>query len=376
MCGRLPELKVVNPKSHNKWEVYSNMADKPSIVYLAEAECGTCQSNAGIAGQLAKRWEMFGNHKRREHLSVLLNIFVFNRDRQSSRKKFGMMRRAMTNRYNVSDYVSLNQDNSDSDVWDTLGDFMTEDGGKFYNETVPFKSKKNDMYLVDQWGRVMRFLRDAILVRTRVSGAESNVHWRDVIHNVMIKTKERKTVCDELQYEHLFCRVADEWELNGRHFRNLRAGTSLTIVIFIRADMEEFTTNGILRDVIDLSKRWSSPSYVVIVDSAPMSKTSFSTVNLYKQTQNADITLLLDEGNKVTSQYYAAPGDVVAHDYLGRIIGFYNRVNLQDETIVDQLKALHLNWNPTCESFLYTQQASQPTGTTPTPQSLFFDTWT
>jgi len=303
-----------------------------------------------------------------------MNIIVFNRDKVSSRKKFNMMNRAMERRYNVTKYVTLLQDNSVSGVWDTLGDYTVENGGQFMNETVEFRSKKNDMYLVDQWGRMIRFLRDGILIRSRVKGSDANMHWRDVVHQVLLMTKERRTVCDELQYEHLLCRVADEWELNGRHFRNLRAGTSLTIVIFIRADMQEFTTQGILRDVINLSKKWSSPSYVVIVDSSPASKASFSTVNLYKQTKNAGITLLLDEKNKVTSQYYAAPGDVFAHDYLGRIIGFWNRVDLKDEGIVDTLKDLHINWNPVCEQFLYTQQWSAPTGSSPTAPFFYEST--
>lgn len=361
LCGRVPALTVVNDKSRNPWDFYTNMNGKPGMIYLSEAQCGTCQSNAGIAGKLAQRWQNFQKHPRRQDQAVDMNIFVFNRNHPKSKAKFGMMKRAMGKRYGVKSYVSLHQDNDASHVWEDLGNFMMEKQGEHYNETVKFNSRKNDMYLIDEYGRVIRFLRDAILIRSRKQTEELNIHWRDVVHQVMVAAKDRKTVCDELQHEWLFCRIIDDWELNGRSFRQIRGGASLTIIVFIRADMKEFSTMGLLHDMIELSKEWSSPNYVVVVDSDPLSKTYFATVNLYTQQQKGKITLLLDEDNKVASQFFAAPGDLFATDILGRVIGFYNRVNLKNEDLVDQLKQLHLDsWNPLCDDFL--EQAYTGTG--------------
>ena len=131
--------------------------------------------------------------------------------------------------------------------------------------------------------------------------------------------------------------------------------------------MSEFTVDGLLRDLLELAERWKSPSYVVVADSVPQSKTRFATVDLYMQTRNSDVTLLLDEDNRVTSQYFAAPGDLFAIDSLGRVIGFMNRVNLLDEAVEEKLKDLHLNWNPECEQFIegdYTGTGTTGTGPT------------
>lgn len=367
LCGRMPALTMVNDKNRNPWSFYSNLDGKPGLLYLAEAQCGTCQSNAGIAGKLAERWHNFKDHPRRVDQGVDINIFVFNRNHPKSKEKFGMMKRAMGKRYGVKSYVSLHQDNDLSHVWEDLGNFWEEKVGPHNNETRKFQSRKNDMYLFDEYGRVIRFLRDAILIRSRKQTEDLNIHWRDVVHHAMLEAADRKTVCDELQYEWIFCRLSEDWELNGRPFRQIRGGASLTIIVFIRADMDEFSTKGLLRDVIDLSQEWNSPNYVVIVDSDPKSKTFFATVNLFTQQQKGKITLLLDEDNKVASQYFAAPGDLFATDILGRVIGFFNRVDLKNVEIVDQLKELHLTgWNPLCDWALkedYTGTATYPTET-------------
>lgn len=371
LCGRLPELKITNEKTHRSWEYYSNTEGKPNLIYLAEAQCGTCQSNAAIAGQLAKRWEEYKNNPRRQDESVDMKVFAINRNFGPSKKKFNMMKNRLAKRFSVGPWVSLHQDNDMSNFWDTLGDYKIENTGEFFNETRQFRSKRNDMYLVDQWGRIIRFLRDAILIRSRKQDADTNLLWRNVIQEVMVATKERKSVCDELQHEWLYCRIPEEWELNGVSFRNLRQGRALTVLVFIRADMDEFTVNGLLRDLIDLSERWNSPSYVVVADSVPQSKTRFATVDLYMQTRNSDVRLLQDEDNKITTKYFAAPGDLFAVDSLGRIIGFINRVDLQDPTVEEKLKNWHLNWNPECEMFMesiYTgtgTTATQPTYTQP-----------
>jgi len=366
ICGRIPELRVVGGKKKSEWEFYEYIDNKPSIIYLAEAQCGTCQSNAALAGHLAKRWEEFKYKRGRGEQAVDIKVVAVNRNLPASRKKFGMMDRQLRKRWNVRPWVSLHQDNDESQVWEDLGDYMVENVGPFYNETRPFKSRRNDMYLVDQWGRMVRFLRDAVLDRSRKSGATTNLHWRDVVHNVMLKTKDGKTVCDELQHEWLYCRVPEEWELNGVSFRNLRQGHSLTILVFIRADMEEFTIKGLLKDLVDLSERWGSPSYVAVADSIPASKSRFATVDLYLQTRNSGVRLLQDEDNAVASKYFAAPGDLFAIDSLGRIIGFINRVNLQDEGVEAKLKDWHLNWNPECDRFM-TESFYTGTGTTGTP---------
>ncbi|XP_063686852.1 uncharacterized protein LOC134820409 [Bolinopsis microptera] len=376
LCGRLPELKITNEKTLRSWEYYSNIEGKPHLIYLAEAQCGTCQSNAAIAGQLSKRWEEYSNNPRRQDEAVDMGVFAINRNFEPSKKKFNMMKNRLAKRFSVGPWVSLHQDNDLSNFWDTLGDYQIENTGEFFNETRQFRSKRNDMYLVDQWGRMIRFLRDAILIRSRKQDADTNLLWRNVIQEVMVATKERKSVCDELQHEWLYCRIPEEWELNGVSFRNLRQGRALTVLVFIRADMDEFTVNGLLRDLIDLSERWNSPSYVVVADSVPQSKTRFATVDLYMQTRNSDVRLLQDEDNKVTTKYFAAPGDLFAVDSLGRIIGFINRVNLQDPTVEEKLKNWHLNWNPECEMFMesiYTGTGT--TGTQPTyTQPHFYTT--
>lgn len=374
LCGRLPEIKVTNPKTYRSWEYYSNINDEPHIIYLAEAQCGTCQSNAAIAGQLSKRWEEYKFKRGRKDEAVDMGVFVFNRNYPASAAKFKMFKNRLAGRFSVGPWVSLHQDNDISAVWDSLADYYVENTGEHFNETRKFKSKRNDMYLVDQWGRMIRFLRDAILIRSRKNSAETNLLWRNVIHDVMVATKERKTVCDELQHEWLYCRIPEEWELNGVSFRNLRQGRALTVLVFIRADMTEFTVDGLLRDLVDLSERWKSPSYVVVADSVPASKTRFATVDLYMQTRNSDVRLLQDEDNRVTSKYFAAPGDLFAIDSLGRIIGFINRVNLLDPAVEEKLKNWHLMWNPECEQFIesdYTGTGTTGTGPTVTPPHFY-----
>ena len=349
------------------WEYYSHINDEPHLIYLAEAQCGTCQSNAAIAGQLSKRWEEYKTKRGRQDEGVDMGVFVFNRNFPASKKKFKMFKRQLAGRFSVAPWVSLHQDNDLSDVWGALANYMVENTGEHFNETRKFRSRRNDMYLVDQWGRMIRFLRDAILIRSRKNSADTSLLWRNVIHDVMIAAAQRKTVCDEIQHEWLYCRVPEEWELNGISFRNLRQGRALTILVFIRADMSEFTVDGLLRDLLELAERWKSPSYVVVADSVPQSKTRFATVDLYMQTRNSDVTLLLDEDNRVTSQYFAAPGDLFAIDSLGRVIGFMNRVNLLDEAVEEKLKDLHLNWNPECEQFIegdYTGTGTTGTGPT------------
>ena len=304
-----------------------------------------------------------------------MGVFVFNRNFPASARKFKMMKNRLARRFSVGPWVSLHQDNDVSNVWDDLGDYELHNVGEHFNETRKFRSRRNDMYLVDQWGRMVRFLRDAILIRSRKNSADTNLLWRNVIHDVMLATKERKTVCDEIQHEWLYCRIPEEWELNGVSFRNLRQGRALTVLVFIRADMSEFTVDGVLRDLIDLSERWSSPSYVVVADSTPQSKTRFATVDLYMQTRNSDVRLLQDEGNAVTSKYFAAPGDLFAIDSLGRIIGFINRVNLLDPAVEEKLKDWHLNWNPECEMFIESDYTGTgTTGTGPTVTKPYFYT--
>jgi len=213
-------------------------------------------------------------------------------------------------------------------------------------------------------------MRNGILNRVRITGRDTQINWRDIVHTDFLLAQDGITVCDELQAEELLCRLSEDWSLNGRSFRTLRVGTSLTILIFIRADMEEYTTRGLLADAITLSQEWSSPSYVVIVDSVAQSKQSFVTVDFFKQSMNADITLLLDENNSVASKYYAAPGDVVATDELGRIIGIFNRADLSDDDTIAALQSLHVNWNPDCEAYVVHSDntpGTASTGSTHTP---------
>ena len=243
-------------------------------------------------------------------------VFVFNRDLPAAANKFKMMKSRLAKRYNVGSWVSLHQDNEISGVWNALADYWIEDTGPFYNLTSKFVSKRNDMYLVDQWGRMIRFLRDSILYRARKTSAENNLLWRNVIHDVMLATKERRTVCDELQYERIYCRISEEWQLDGVRFRDLRQRSVLTILVFIRADMTEFTVDGLLRDLTNLSKRWTSPRYLAVADSVPQSKARFAAVRSYLLTRNSAVRLLQDENNKVASKYMAAPGDLFAIDSL------------------------------------------------------------
>ena len=283
-----------------------------------------------------------------------MDVFVFNRDSPASAKKFNMMRNRLNNRFHVGQWVSLHQDNGQSGVWNSLADYWVDNTGPHKNETSKFRSQRNDMYLVDQWGRMVRFLRDAILNRSRKDSADTNILWRDVVHDVMVSAKNRMTVCDELQRERLYCRVPGEWQLDGVSFESLRRGKFLTILVFIRADMAEFTNRGVLRDFIDLSRRWKAPRYVVVVDSVPQSKEQFSAIRMYGQNRNRDVQILQDNDNMVTSKFLAAPGDLFAVDSVGRIVGLIDRVNLRDRSVEEQLRNWYLSWNPECEAFLNT----------------------
>lgn len=324
ICQRVPQWAVTN-RNNAKMDYYTESDTTPSMIMLVEAWCGTCQSNAHIAGILAERWE-----KRYE---LDLKVFVINKDNERARKKFKMMSRRVQP---VKKWVSVYQDNTISNVW----------------ETVSNVSRRNDVYLVDRWGRVIRFLKDGILNRARTFNAQMGINWRDVVLNDFKLAKEGKTVCDELQSEVKVCRLSEEWSLNGRSFANLRAGTSLTLLVFIRADLPEFTTNGLLQDLINLAKEWNAPNYVIIVDSHISSTSSIHMVQYLVSLADTRVTVLLDEKNKVASSYYAAPGDLIATDDLGRVLGIYNRVDLKNEYTVEQLKKLHLEGNRDCQAFL------------------------
>ena len=45
-----------------------------------------------------------------------------------------------------------------------------------------------------------------------------------------------------------------------------------------QADLPEFTTNGLLQDLINLAKEWNAPNYVIIVDSHISSTSSIHMV--------------------------------------------------------------------------------------------------
>jgi len=336
ICKRVPEWAVTN-KNNAKMDYYTESDTTPNMIMLVEAWCGTCQSNAHIAGILADRWE--------KRYDLDLKIFVINKDNERARKKFNMMSRRVRP---VKKWVSVYQDNTISNVWDTVSNV----------------SKRNDVYLVDRWGRVIRFLRDGILNRARMYNADGGINWRDVVLHDFQMAKEGKTVCDELQFEQKVCQLSEEWSLNGRSFANLRAGTSLTLLIFIRADLAEFTTNGLLQHTINLAKEWSAPNYVIIVDSHITSTSSIHMVQYLVSLADTRVTVLLDEKNKVASSYYAAPGDLVATDDLGRVLGIYNRVDLTNEYTVEELKRLHLEWNPDCQAFLDWSTIQYNTGPT------------
>nr|AFK75415.1 putative secretory peptide-5 [Pleurobrachia bachei] len=400
LCGRVPELKQLNSNGVEVWNYETETNERPNILYLAEAHCGTCQSVAGIAGMLARRWENFQYDSRRANMFADVDVVVINRDIPKSKAKFRMMKNRINKYYKVSDHVTPIQDTRESGIWDTLGSFIDEYGGKFGNESVEVRSRKNDMYLVDRWGRVIRFMRDGVLGRTRKNSAATSLHWRDVIHHDFVLENLGQTVCDEIQIEQLQCYSVDEWSLNGVAFRNLRTGSSLTILLFIRADLPQYTTEGTLRDLLTLSLTWNAPNYVVIVDSNQRSKTSFATVDLYMQTigSSSNVRLLLDEGNKVASAYLAAPGDVVttnddgkgialrAREHEGRDVpkpllphrshdparpnpptpgrlhitsphsllelttnSSSPRVDLRDDSVIADLERLHVAGNPDCD---------------------------
>ena len=263
-----------------------------------------------------------------------------------------MMKNRLDRRFHVGQWVSLHQDNDKSGVWNSLSDYWVDNTGPYKNETSRFRSKKNDMYLVDQWGRMVRFLRDAILNRARKDSAETHLLWRDVVHEVMFAARDRRTVCDELQREQLYCNIPGEWELDGVSFQSLRRGKFLSILVFVRADIAEFNEEGFLRDLIDLSLRWKAPRYVVVVDSVPQSRQRFGATKMYSQNRNSDVRILQDTDNMVTSKYLAAPGDLFAVDSAGRVVGLIDRANLRDPNVEKQLRGWYLNWNPDCETFL------------------------
>jgi len=146
-CGRMPELSVTG--QHNaRWDYYTEMGGELNIIYLAEARCGTCQSNAFVAGSLAERWDGFQDVPRRADQGVDIKVVAINRNHPRDSAKYRMMYRKLRP---VSKWVTLLQDNAASHAWDTLADYTWENQGEYNNETIKFKSQKNDFFLVDRW---------------------------------------------------------------------------------------------------------------------------------------------------------------------------------------------------------------------------------